>query len=80
MLVCGGWGWGVDGGWMPLSQTEKDREKHITQGYNIAADRWTGASNPHPHPNPNPHTQAFSTHVFPLFDRQTDRLFSLLVC
>ena len=19
MLVCGGWGWGVDGGWMPLS-------------------------------------------------------------
>ena len=27
---------------------------HVTRGYNIVADRWTEASNPHPHPNLNP--------------------------
>ena len=31
--------------------------KQVTQGHNIVADGWAGASNPHPHPNPHPHTQ-----------------------
>merc|ERR1711942_175005 len=58
-------------------ETDRNREKHVTQGYNIIADRGTGASNPHPHPNP--HTQASRPLVFPLFhsdgqmDQQTGR-------
>ena len=43
-------------------ETERKREKHVTRGYNITADRWTGASNPHPH-------TPLSTHKHP------DRLF-----
>ena len=121
MLVCGGWGWGVDGGWMPLS-TCLQRYcnpvlhvflcfslcfslplspsvclslslsfslpfshflspslslslpfSHVTWGYNIVADRWTGASSPHPHSNP--YTQVSRPLVFPLFrlDGQTDQ-------
>ena len=54
---------------------ERNREKHVTQGYNIVADRWTEASNPHPHPNPNSHTQASRQLVFSTWtDRQTNRL------
>ena len=51
---------------------ERQGEKHRIQ-YNIVADRWTGASNPHPHPNP--HTQASRPLFFPLrwTDGPTDR-------
>ena len=27
--------------------------QQVTWGYNIVADGWAGASNPHPHPSPN---------------------------
>ena len=53
-------------------ENENEREKESkTRGYNIVADRWTEASDPHPHPNPNPHTQALF-YSDGQIDQQTD--------
>ena len=36
--------------------------KQVTQGHNIVADGWAGASNPQPHPNTTPlqHTHTYT--------------------
>ena len=33
---------------------EAAKAKQVTQGHNIVADKWAGASNPHTHPIPSP--------------------------
>ena len=35
-----------------IKRNDKKKMKQVTQGHNIAAYGWAGASNPHPHPNP----------------------------
>ena len=57
------------------------RIKQVTQGHNIIADRWAGASNPHPNPTPDTHLQKhlkrlsyhFLTHVHGPTDQRMDR-------
>ena len=38
------------------NEKEWKKEKQVTQGHNIVADGWAGASNPQPHPTPIPNT------------------------
>ena len=35
-------------------------KKQVTRGYNVVADGWTGASNPHPPPQPTPDIQTYT--------------------
>ena len=35
-------------------------KKQVTQGLDIVADSWAGASNPHLQPYPQPHLQTFT--------------------
>ena len=48
----------------------QEREnKQVTRGYNIVAEGWAGASNPHPHPKSiaNPHTHKHLERLFSTF-------------
>jgi len=58
-----------------ISNLEKGRQmqKQVSQGHNIVADRWAGASNPHPHANPNP-THKYLKHSFFNFFTQSSSL------
>ena len=51
-----------------LRRLYKRWKKQVTQGHNIVADGWAGASNPQPNPNPHPsHTNIHKKYPKRLF-------------
>ena len=62
-----------------MQEQNPQKKKQVTQGHNIVADGWAGASNPHPHPMPPTNTdtqKTFKSLVFPLstYALMNDRL------
>ena len=46
-----------------MRKMRKKKLKQVTRGYNIVADGWAEASNPHPQPQPTSNTQTYTKSI-----------------